>query len=240
MNQLASYWTPEALIANGIILLHLLGASCIGGILGYERSFHGRAAGLRTYAVVCSASALLTVVCAFPQHWFGGFSTSTTGDPTRVIQGIVTGIGFVGAGVIMKEGFTIRGLSTAASIWMTAAIGVAIGLGFFAASIAAAVLTLIIMASFRRIESILPHQQILHLNLGFHRQNAQTSKEVCDFLASFGFLVTDLACQISDDGALLEYVLILRSKGSGRFDVLADNLAKTQEVVSFHLMPSRD
>jgi len=241
MSLLASYWSPNELVANGIILMHLLVALCIGSVLGYERSFHGRAAGLRTYAVVCSASALLPVICAFPSLWFGGsWTTTTSSDPTRVIQGIVTGIGFVGAGVIMKEGFTIRGLSTAASIWMTAAIGVAIGLGFFAAAMAATLLTLLIMASFRRLEAMLPHQQTLHLDLIYPRQKAQSSEDLSVLLGTFGFRVTDLACQLNDEGTRFEYMLILQSNASGRFDALAERLAKTDDVISFQLTPSRD
>lgn len=242
MTQLASYWSADELAVNGIILMHLLGALCIGSLLGYERSFHGRAAGLRTYAVVCSASTLLTIICAFPGHWFGGQSPTMTltADPTRVIQGIVTGIGFVGAGVIMKEGFTIRGLSTAASIWMTAAIGIALGLGFFATAIGATFLTTIVMASFRRLETALPHQQILHLRLVFPRGNARTSKELGILLGGFGFQITDLACQLDKDGNRFEYLAILQSDGTARFDALADNLAAAGDVISFHLTPSRD
>jgi putative Mg2+ transporter-C (MgtC) family protein len=123
---------------------------------------------------------------------------------------------------------------------MTAAIGVTIGLGFFAAAIAATVLTLIVMASFRRLETILPHQRILHLSLSYLRQNAHTSQELHELLATFGYSITDLACQISDDGTRFEYVLVLQSPGSGRFDDLVDNLVKTEQVITFHLTPSRD
>ena len=87
------------------------------------------------------------------------------GDPTRVIQGIMTGIGFLGAGVIMKDGFTIRGLSSAASIWATAGIGVIIGVGFYGAAISATGVALVAMSALGRLEKVLPHQTTLHLTL---------------------------------------------------------------------------
>jgi len=135
-------------------------------LLGYERSYHGRAAGMRTYALVCVASALLTAINGFPAHWYGGLvATPAAADPTRAIQGIMTGIGFLGAGVIIKDGFTIRGISTAASIWMTAAIGVIIGIGFYGAAISATVLALTAMTALGKVEKLLPHQTTLHLSL---------------------------------------------------------------------------
>src|SRR5450830_1061906 len=127
---LRAYWSPAELATNGVILLNLLGALLLGLLVGYERSYHGRASGMRTYGLVCMASAALTVIAGYPEYWYGGKTAIFGGaDPTRIIQGIVTGIGFLGAGVIMKEGFSISGLTTAASIWTSAAIGILVGVG---------------------------------------------------------------------------------------------------------------
>ncbi|CAO3376408.1 MgtC/SapB family protein [Azospirillum argentinense] len=101
MLNLSAYWSPAELVANGVILLHLVGALVLGILMGYERSFHGRAAGMRTYALVCLAATALTVVNAYPGLWYGGIGSGVGGgnggggDPTRVVQGIVTGIGFL-------------------------------------------------------------------------------------------------------------------------------------------------
>ena len=108
---LAAYWSGPIVASNIVIFLNLLGALLLGLLVGYERSFHGRAAGMRTYGVVCMASAALTVFVGYSALWYGGHAVTTTSvDPTRVVQGIVTGIGFLGAGVIVKEGFSIGGL----------------------------------------------------------------------------------------------------------------------------------
>ena len=119
---LAPYWSGLQWQANVLMLLHLLGATALGLALGYERAYHGRAAGMRTYALVCTASCAATILVAYPLQWFGGHTAGGAIpqfiDPTRVIQGVLTGIGFLCAGVIMREGMNISGLTTAASLWV--------------------------------------------------------------------------------------------------------------------------
>ncbi|MCB1989759.1 MAG: MgtC/SapB family protein, partial [Burkholderiaceae bacterium] len=125
------------------IIIHLISALTAGGIIGLERSFHGRPAGFRTHALVCLASSLLMLVTMYQSRWIPGIALETIRtDPTRMAQGIMTGIGFLGAGVIFKEGLSVRGLTTAASIWITAAIGILMGIGFYMPAILATALTL--------------------------------------------------------------------------------------------------
>src|SRR4029453_2977455 len=125
------------------IALRLLAAVSVGGLIGLERSYHARPAGFRTHALVCLSTSLLMLVTVYERIWFAAMTeTRTTLDPTRMAQGIMTGIGFLGAGAIMKEGLSVRGLTTAASIWITAAIGILIGIGFFFPAVVASVLTL--------------------------------------------------------------------------------------------------
>lgn len=109
-------------------IVHLLGAVLAGGIIGAERSYHGRPAGFRTHSLVCMASSLLMLLTVYQIELLPNLPLESIRiDPTRMAQGIMTGIGFLGAGVIMREKLTIRGLTTAASIWMTASIGILIG-----------------------------------------------------------------------------------------------------------------
>ena len=112
-----------------VIAGRLLAAILAGGLIGLERSFRGRPAGFRTHTLVCLASAVLMLVPDY--EWQLAQLNATDSirmDPTRMAQGIMTGIGFLGAGVIFKEGITVRGLTTAASIWITAALGILIGI----------------------------------------------------------------------------------------------------------------
>src|SRR5262245_17859422 len=109
----------------GDILVRLVVALALGGALGIERSYHGRPAGFRTHALVGRASGALMLGSVYEAEWFRSPGTLIRAaiDPTRMAQGLMTGIGFLGAGVIMREGLTVRGLTTAASIWITAGIG---------------------------------------------------------------------------------------------------------------------
>ena len=107
-----------------VIIGRVAGALAIGAMIGFERTFHGRPAGFRTHSLVCIASAILMIVTVYQNQWMTLLDhDAIRTDPTRMAQGIMTGIGFLGAGVIFKEGLTVRGLTTAASIWVTAAIG---------------------------------------------------------------------------------------------------------------------
>ncbi len=114
------------------IVLRLLSAVVLGGIIGWEREHTARPAGLRTHILVCVGSALITIIS------IEGFSNA---DPSRVAAQIVSGIGFLGAGTIMREGLTVKGLTTAASLWTVAGIGIAVGTGFY---LAAAITTVLV------------------------------------------------------------------------------------------------
>ena len=128
------------------IAVRLLVAALLGGLLGYERERLGKAAGLRTHMLVTMGTAVFVMSCAGVGMSLDGLS--------RVIQGLVTGIGFIGAGSILKlsEERDIQGLTTAAGVWMTAAIGVAVGLGSLGVAVLSTLFTLIILSFARRIE----------------------------------------------------------------------------------------
>ncbi len=240
MDILAAYWSRAELIANGLLLLHLLGATAVGLLLGYERSFHGRAAGMRTYALVCVSSTLLTAINGFPAHWYGGaVLTPAIADPGRAIQGIVTGVGFLGAGVIMKDGFTIRGLSTAASIWMTATIGIVIGVGFYGAAISATFLSMAAMTGLGRIEKSLPHQTTLHLSLVYPHDRLPSADQIRARMKAHGFDVLDWSFRFCEAKNEFQYDLVLQTLGSeGSHDLVGD-LSRGAEVKEFRLAPSR-
>jgi putative Mg2+ transporter-C (MgtC) family protein len=108
------------------VLLRLFVAAALGGAIGLERELRERQAGLRTHLVVSVGSALFTLVSAYGFHSFDGKV-----DPTRIAAQIVSGIGFLGAGAIIRQGLSVRGLTTAASLWLVAAIGMAAGAGYW-------------------------------------------------------------------------------------------------------------
>ncbi|HYN69088.1 MAG TPA: MgtC/SapB family protein [Candidatus Eisenbacteria bacterium] len=120
--------------------LRLLVAAGLGLVIGFEREIHGHPAGLRTHMLVALGSGLFTVLSI---HGFAGEGGAAPVDPTRIAAQIVSGIGFLGAGAILKDGIVIRGLTTAASLWATAAVGMAAGAGEWTISIVATIVILV-------------------------------------------------------------------------------------------------
>ena len=169
-----------ALNADHLIMVaRILGAVLVGGLIGLERSFHGRPAGFRTHALVCIASALLMLVTVYQNEWMTHVAIDAIRtDPTRMAQGIMTGIGFLGAGVIFKEGLSVRGLTTAASIWMTASIGILVGIGFWLPAIIGTIATLLVLGVFRVIENRLPSEFYAHHHLRFRRDAVMAEDEL--------------------------------------------------------------
>lgn len=234
------YWADSILAVNALILLHLIGAVAIGLAIGYERSYHGRAAGMRTYALVCVASTALTVIIGHPAQWYGGhFQNMEALGVGPVIQGIMTGIGFLGAGVIMKDGFTIRGLSTAASIWMTAVIGILIGVGFYIAAFMAALLGVGIMNGVRWVENILPHQRSMHLTLAYRRVDAPGQEAVKQLIQQHSFKIVDWSYRLAERGEVFEYQLALQTLHLEKIEVLIRELSNSPNVLEFNLSPAR-
>jgi putative Mg2+ transporter-C (MgtC) family protein len=117
-------------------LLRLALAAALGGLIGVERELREREAGLRTHLLVALGSALFTIVSAYGFHAFLTSGQSVVrADPTRIAAQIVTGIGFLGAGAIIRQGLSVRGLTTAATLWVVAAIGLAAGAGYYSAAV---------------------------------------------------------------------------------------------------------
>src|SRR6185369_114920 len=141
-------------------LVRIAAAAGLGGLIGLERELDEKAAGLRTQMLVAVGSALFTLVGAYG---FEDFPARTV-DPTRVAAQVVTGIGFLGAGIIFRQGFNVRGLTTAASLWLVAAIGMAAGAGFWKGAV---ITTIVALISLRPLESMkgvaLPQRLASHL-----------------------------------------------------------------------------
>lgn len=233
MNRLVAETRPD-------ILLHLLAALVAGGAIGLERSYHGRPAGFRTHALVCLASALLMLLTVYQSQWFPATGDIVRIDPTRMAQGIMTGIGFLGAGVIFKEGLSVRGLTTAASIWITAAIGVLMGSGLYYPAIVGTLCTLGVLSAFRWIENRTPSHLFAHHRVRFDRDNVMPEQNLRDLLASHGFQISGLAYRLTDDGRQFEYVMTIRTRKEENFSRLACSLSALPPVREFHLSPAGD
>jgi putative Mg2+ transporter-C (MgtC) family protein len=212
-----------------------------GALIGLERSYRGRPAGFRTHALVCTASSLLMLVTVYEALWFAGGNTARIVlDPTRMSQGIMTGIGFLGAGVIVKEGLSVRGLTTAASIWMTASIGILIGIGFYFPAGIATVLTLGTLSVFRWIEGKMPSEYYANFLVRFPREKAMPEAELRGLIAEHGFDVANLSYRIAGQGRDFEYQMVLRTLHSTNTQKLSARLAAEPSVTEFRIAPAGD
>jgi putative Mg2+ transporter-C (MgtC) family protein len=214
-------------------IVRTIAALVAGGAIGLERTFHGRAAGLRTYALVSFGSALLVVGARYE------FSPEDGAGLTRIIQGIVTGIGFLGAGVIVKEGFSVRGLTTAASIWTVAAIGIVLGSGDYAIGFAATLVTLVALSILRSIEDLLPAQTFVHFEVGFRRTPDANEQRLRELIGRYGFTISEFAYRMEASG-VLEYHGVMWSRGSARLAEVERGLVAMPDVVHFAMSPARE
>ncbi|TRZ67531.1 MAG: MgtC/SapB family protein [Rhodocyclaceae bacterium] len=242
---LSRYWSIPEMSTNLIVFLNLLGALLLGLLVGYERSYHGRAAGMRTYGLVCMASAALTVIVGYPGYWFGGEGGTmlTAVDPTHVIQGIITGIGFLGAGVILKDGFSISGLTTAASIWAASAIGILIGIGFYAAGILLALLSVLGLMWGTRLEGWLPSRPAVSIRIRFRKYFEPREDELRRVALDRGYEIAEGSISINYQEGQPEwhFVAIEVSKNVAEpIAALANELSKFDGVVSYTLSPARN
>ena len=220
------------------IILPLGSAWLAGSLIGLERSYHGRPAGFRTHALVCIASALLMLATVHQSEWTGGLpAEAITTDPTRMAQGIMTGIGFLGAGVIFQEGLTVHGLTTAASIWITSALGIMFGVGYYLPALLTTAIVLIVLSLFRWVEVRIPTQTVLQHALRFARDEAMSEEEVRSLLEAQGFDVSKFGYSLSADGRVFEYTMLIGTIDARNISRLSDTLRQTRSVLSFSLVP---
>jgi putative Mg2+ transporter-C (MgtC) family protein len=241
---LSAYWSANVVSVNFVIFMNMVGALFLGALVGYERSYHGRAAGMRTYGLVCMAAAGLVAISGYPAYWYAGQGAmGASPDPTRVIQGIVTGIGFLGAGVIMKEGFTISGLTTAASIWASSAIGVLVGVGFYAAAVLLAVLSASCMMWMVKVENWLPSHQAIAIMLRFRQGYDPQETRLRQIAVDRGYEIAGGSLNISFVEGESEWRFIAVALGRNRgatLSELARELAQFDGVVKFDLAHARN
>lgn len=225
---------------TNLILTRLFLTVLAGGVIGLERALHGREAGFRTHTLVCVSSGLLMLLMDYqwqliPQQFIDTIRT----DPTRMAQGIMTGIGFLGAGVIIKEGLTVRGLTTAASIWMTAAIGIVIGLGFYEPALYTTIITVITLSMFRWVEAKIPSMKYAQLSVRFLRNNKFTDEDsLRSLISEYNIKSFEASYQLGDEGRVFTYTITLRTKEMKNFHRLAQRLMDMEDVNEFRIIPS--
>lgn len=223
------------------IIANMLAGSAAGGVIGLERSYHGRPAGFRTHTLVCLGSSLLMLVTVYERQWFSGALLETVRiDPTRMAQGVMTGIGFLGAGVIVREGLSVRGLTTAASIWVTAAIGIVAGVGLYAVAFLGTFSVLVTLSLFRWIESILPHLVYANHRLKFEKASTMNEGQLRELISQHGISIANMSFSLVDGGKHFEYSMTIRTRKIENFHSLSSTLTSLESVIEYSIAPTGD
>ena len=214
-------------------------AMTAGGLIGVERTYHGHPAGFRTHILVCLTSCLLMLAAMQQANWsFVALPGQTVViDPTRMSHGLLTGIGFLCAGVIFREGFSVHGLTTAASLWVTSALGVLFGVGMLELALIGSGATLAVLAVLRLLDAKLPHVGVMDVVLRWKQGAAPTEKALRDLLRARGLKAVRIGHVISPDHRVHEHQLKVKGPMPIDADALVAHLAAHDDLAGFSVLP---
>jgi putative Mg2+ transporter-C (MgtC) family protein len=232
----------ESSIAIGLSITgRVVVAFVLAAAIGYERHFHGRA-GAQVYCLVCMAACALTSATGYSASWFDGAVSSTAAMQMvpigSILSGILTGIGFLGAGIIVKSGLNIRGLTTAASIWSSSAIGILVGIGFYTAAVALTVLFIACMVVVPYLERYLPARSALAVTLRYHDTHYPSDEVVDAFMEKRGLLLQSDSVSVTfGNGKFAMEFMVLAASLTRKhtLSMLADELPQIPHVESFSI-----
>ena len=198
------------------LLLKLLIATVLSGAIGLEREFHGRAAGIRTHILVCLGATIIMAISQFYQFTFSsqGAESVFRIDPWRIAAGIVTGIGFLGGGAILKSNNLIRGLTTAACIWFVAAIGIVIGIGLFIPAIIVTIVALFVLTALDPLGHWVPSIKYDEIKISSAGESAEKIEDGClKILRRHSIIVQDTYVSACSKIGERNLTLYIRSRG---------------------------
>jgi len=192
------------------IIFKLLLGALLGGIIGFERQSHGRPAGFRTQLLVCVACVLIMIISESYYIQSSARPEFVRIDPTRIAAGAMTGVGFLGAGVILKTGVSIQGLTTAACIWIVSAIGLAIGAGQYVAGITGFVITFISLWFLRLMEIKIPTMAYKYVTVV--TDNSGDEKAITSIFEDSGFKINKMDYDVEITNNEKKYIFTVSSK----------------------------
>lgn len=219
----------------------LAGSVIAGALIGYEREYRGRPAGFRTHILVCLASSLLMLGAVNQVEWMGETSPEVIRiDPVRMAHGILTGIGFLCGGVIFRHGLTVHGLTTAASLWITSALGTLFGVAAYGLAITGTVATLFVLAVLRLCDNLFPSQRLIDTSVRYRRSEAVSEAQFREAMQAMGFRAAGISHSLTDNGQAVEFATTLRAVGEAETGKLAQTLTADPRIVAFSLTPRND
>lgn len=226
-------------------VLPVAGAVLAGGLIGVEREYRGRPAGFRTHILVALASALLMLAAVHQLEWMGEADNELIQiDPVRMAHGILTGIGFLCGGVIFRHGFSVHGLTTAASLWITSALGTLYGVGFYGLAVGGTLTTLLVLAVLRLADRRMPQLSIMDVRVCYRRSDAHDEPSFRQLMSDHGFHTGAVSQRLwsgeNEGRARVEYSATLRGSGRPEVDDLARTLREDPQVIEYRLVPRND
>jgi putative Mg2+ transporter-C (MgtC) family protein len=222
--------TPLAQVSFNLVTAWLMASA-----VGWERSYNGRVAGLRTHGLVALASAAVMSTAYAPALAAPGFGAPLQLVPTQVAQGVMTGLGFLGAGVIFKEGASIQGLTTAAALWTSAALGVLCGMGLQAPALLTTAIALVTLSALRWLEARSPARVLGLAAFRFASDAAPDEAGLRRFLAAHEVALMDVSYARLREGALVEFRGEIESGSRRGFEALAEQLRTLPGLLEYDL-----
>ncbi len=224
--------TPDSLLAalrDTDVMLPLVCSLISGALIGVEREFQGKPAGLRTHTLVCFASALMTLLGLRMDEWTSALppGTQIVSDMARMPHAILTGIGFLGAGVIFREGATVQGLTTAASLWLTAALGIVFGAGLLELATIGTAIALVILVLLRVLQRITPPKPMIRLEIAVTNDSSYDGVRLTSALRNLGLQPGPLSLRQDRASGLRRYMLLAAGQDK---DLDCERLAKTLQA----------
>ncbi len=195
-------------MSNLDVLIRIVLACILGGIIGIERESINRPAGFRTHILVCVGSALVMITS---QYIFFHYSSQVNLDPARLGAQVISGIGFLGAGTIIKERASVKGLTTAASLWAVSCVGLAVGIGFYIGAIMASGIIYLVLVVLKRVEGYLSYERKQHRILLLIDNKPGQIGKIGDILGNLNVNIKDIKIrQVEDDSEIVEVKLTVK------------------------------
>ncbi|HET6527021.1 MgtC/SapB family protein [Sphingopyxis sp.] len=220
------------------LLWPILGATLAGAVIGAEREYRASPAGFRTHILVALSCCLLMLSAVHQMAWLNDAPVEVIRiDPVRMAHGILTGIGFLCGGVIFREGFNVRGLTTAASLWTTSTLGMLFGIGFYELAIFGAGATLTVLAAVSLTERYAPQRRIAHVRATYRRDAAISLSAFGALLASKGLKYITIDQVL--DGDKRSFNAIVGGYNETRAEALASVWTADEDIAGFEIRPQQ-
>lgn len=218
------------------LIWSVAGAGLAGLAIGGEREYRGSPAGVRTHILVTLSCCLLMLSAVHQMEWIKAAPMEVIRlDPVRMAHGILTGIGFLCGGVIFREGFNVRGLTTAASLWMAATLGALFGIGFYSLAIFGTTATLVVLAAVSITERYAPQRRIAYIQATYRRDMVVSLSAFGELLTAHGLKFKTIEQKF--DGKAYMFSAIVTGYDETRSEELASSWIGNRDIIGFEIKP---